>query len=84
MDVQELLQQKLRNFEIYNLNVVSIPTNNQMIRKDWNDQIYRTEKEKDDAIIKLINEKYILGQPILIFTSSINKSEHYSELLNKK
>ena len=71
-------------FEIYNLNVVSIPTNNQMIRKDWNDQIYRTEKEKDDAIIKLINEKYILGQPILIFTSSINKSEHYSELLNKK
>ena len=71
-------------FEIYNLNVVSIPTNNQMIRKDWNDQIYRTEKEKDDAIIKLINEKYFLGQPILIFTSSINKSEHYSELLNKK
>ena len=71
-------------YEIYNLNVVSIPTNNQMIRKDWNDQIYRTEKEKDDAIIKLINEKYILGQPILIFTSSINKSEHYSELLNKK
>ena len=56
-------------FEIYNLNVVSIPTNNQMIRKDWNDQIYRTEKEKDDAIIKLKNEKYILGQPILIFTS---------------
>ena len=55
-----------------------------MIRKDWNDQIYRTEKEKDDAIVKLVSEKYHIGQPILIFTSSINKSEHYSELLNKK
>ncbi len=71
-------------FEIYGLNIVSVPTNQEMIRKDLNDQIYRTEKEKDYAIIKLVNEKYHLGQPILIFTSSINKSEHYSKLLNKK
>ena len=71
-------------YEIYNLNVLTIPTNKQMIRKDWNDQIYRTEQEKDDAIVKLVNKKYNVGQPILIFTSSINKSEHYSELFNKQ
>ena len=71
-------------YEIYNLNIVSIPTNKQMIRKDLNDQIYRTEKEKDIAIVKLVEEKFNLGQPILIFTSSINKSEHYSDMLKKK
>ncbi len=71
-------------YEIYNLNVVEIPTNQKMIRKDLNDQIYRTSKEKDEAIVKLVNDKYILGQPILIFTSSINKSEHYSTLLKQK
>ena len=71
-------------FEIYNLNVVSIPTNKKMIRKDWNDQIYRTEKEKDEAIVNLVYEKFTKGQPILVFTSSVNKSEHFSQLLNKK
>tara|TARA_B100000029_G_scaffold396012_1_gene393949 strand:+ start:258 stop:2777 length:2520 start_codon:yes stop_codon:yes gene_type:complete len=71
-------------YEIYNLNIVKIPTNRQMIRKDWNDQIYRSEKEKDEAIVKLVTEKYNLGQPILVFTSSINKSEHFSELFNKE
>ncbi len=71
-------------FEIYNLNVVSIPTNKEMIRKDFNDQIFRTEKEKDDAIVKLVIEKYNIGQPILLFTSSINKSEHYSKLFDQK
>ena len=70
-------------FEIYNLNFVSIPTNKEMIRKDINDKIFRTEKEKDEGIIKLVNEKYNIGQPILIFTSSINKSEHYAKLLDK-
>ena len=71
-------------FEIYNLNVVSIPTNKKMIRKDLNDQIFRTQAEKDDAIIKKIVEIKSKGQPILVFTSSINKSEHYSGLLKKK
>jgi len=71
-------------YEIYNLKIVSVPTNKLMIRKDLNDQIFRTEKEKDEAIVKLINEKFISGQPLLIFTSSVNKSEHYSNLLNKK
>ena len=71
-------------FEIYNLPVVSIPTNKEMIRKDWNDQIFRTLKEKDDAIIEKIIECNQSGQPLLVFTASINKSEHYSDLLNKK
>ena len=71
-------------FEIYNLPVVSIPTNKEMIRKDWNDQIFRTLKEKDDAIIDKIIKCNQSGQPLLVFTASINKSEHYSDLLNKK
>jgi len=71
-------------FEIYNLQVVIIPTNKEMIRKDYNDQIFRTENEKNNAIIKKIDERHKLGQPILIFTSSVNKSEIYANLLNKK
>jgi len=71
-------------FEIYNLSVVVIPTNKEMIRKDYNDLIFRTEKEKNDAIINKIIEKHEVGQPILVFTSSINKSEVYSKLLNEK
>ncbi len=71
-------------FEIYNLPVVVIPTNKEMIRKDFNDLIFRTEKEKNEAIIEKIIEKNKLGQPILVFTSSINKSEIYSNLLSQK
>ncbi len=69
--------------EIYNLPVTTIPTNKKMIRKDWNDQIFRTEKEKNDAIVKKVLECNEKGQPMLIFTSSINKSEQYSSLLKK-
>jgi preprotein translocase subunit SecA len=71
-------------YEIYNLPVVVIPTNNPMIRKDYNDQIFRTEIEKNQTIIKKIKECYKTGQPLLVFTSSINKSEIYSKLLNKE
>jgi preprotein translocase subunit SecA len=71
-------------YEIYNLIVVIIPTNKKMIRKDWNDQIFRTELEKNKAIIKKVIECHNQGQPILVFTSSINKSEIYSKLLNEK
>ena len=71
-------------YEIYNLPVVSIPTNEQMIRNDINDQIFRSQKEKDTAIVEKISEIHNIGQPMLIFTSSIVKSEHYSELLKKK
>ena len=70
--------------EIYNLSVTVIPTNKKMIRKDWNDQIFRTEKEKNIAIINKISECYKIGQPTLVFTSSVNKSEQYSFLLNKE
>ena len=71
-------------FEIYNLNVIVIPTNKEMIRKDFNDQIFRTEVEKNNAIIKKIRDCHKNGQPILVFTSSVNKSEIYSKLLNQE
>ncbi len=70
-------------FEIYNLNVVVIPTNKEMIRKDWNDQIFRTEKEKQNAIISKVKKLNSKGQPLLIFTSSVDKSEIYSDLFKK-
>ena len=71
-------------FEIYRLKVISIPTNKKMIRKDWNDQIFRTSIEKDNAILTKVSESHAKGQPILIFTASVNKSEHYSKLLREK
>jgi preprotein translocase subunit SecA len=71
-------------FEIYNLPVLQIPTNKKMIRNDLNDQIFRTGLEKDNAIIQKIKECNEIGQPLLVFTSSINKSEHYSNLLEKE
>ena len=71
-------------FEIYGLPVVVIPTNKKMIRKDYNDKIFRTEKEKNDSIIEKIIECNKKGQPLLVFTSSVNKSEIYSALLKNK
>ena len=71
-------------FEIYNLSVVSIPTNKRMIRNDYNDKIFRTEDEKKTAIIELILECNRKGQPVLVFTSGVDKSEVYSELLKKE
>ncbi len=71
-------------FDIYKLNVVSIPTNNKMIRKDLNDLIFRTEKEKYDAITKKIIECNKTGQPILVGTTSIEKSEKISQFLKSK
>jgi len=71
-------------YEIYHLIVVIIPTNKKMVRKDWNDQIFRTELEKNKAIVEKVIECHKEGQPILVFTSSINKSEIYSKLLNDK
>ena len=69
-------------YEIYNLIVVIISTNKKMIREDLNDQIFRTEVEKNKAIIEKILECNKQGQPILVFTSSVNKSEIYSKLLD--
>ncbi len=70
-------------FEIYKLLVIEIPTNKKMIRKDWNDQIFRSLEEKDVAIVKKIKDCNEKEQPLLIFTANINKSEHYSNLLKK-
>jgi len=71
-------------YDIYKLNVVSIPTNKEMQRKDFNDQIYRTEIEKYNAITNKIIECNKKGQPVLVGTTSIEKSEKISNYLNSK
>ena len=71
-------------YDIYKLNVVSIPTNREMLRKDFNDQIFRTEKEKYNAISKKIIDCNKKGQPVLVGTTSIEKSEKISNFLNEK
>ncbi len=71
-------------FDIYKLKVVSIPTNQRMLRKDYNDQIYRTEKEKYLAISNKIIECNNKGQPVLVGTTSIEKSEKISNYLSNK
>ena len=69
--------------DIYKLDVLDIPTNVPVARKDYDDEVYRTEAEKNAAIIKLIEQCAKTGQPILVGTTSIEKSEHLSELLKK-
>jgi len=71
-------------YDIYKLKTVSIPTNVQMIRSDLNDQIFRTEKEKNEAIIKKIESCKNNNQPVLVGTTSIEKSEKISILLKEK
>ena len=71
-------------FDIYKLNVVSIPTNKPMVRKDLNDKIFRTEKEKYLAITEKIIDCNKKGQPVLVGTTSIEKSEKISENIKDK
>ena len=71
-------------YDIYKLNVVSIPTNKKMLRRDFNDQIFRTEPEKYHAITQKIIECNKKGQPVLVGTTSIEKSEKISEFLKKQ
>ena len=71
-------------YDIYKLKTVSIPTNKPMIRLDVNDQIFRTEKEKYNAIISKIENCHQNNQPVLVGTTSINKSEKISNLLKEK
>ena len=71
-------------YDIYKLKTVSVPTNVPMIRTDLNDQIFRTEKEKNKAIIEKIEECKKNNQPVLVGTTSIEKSEKISRLLNEK
>ena len=71
-------------YDIYKLNVVSVPTNKKMLRNDFNDQIFRTELEKYNAITKKIIECNKKGQPVLVGTTSVEKSEKISKFLNGK
>ena len=68
--------------EIYNLDVVEIPTNKPMVRDDNNDVIYKNEDAKFRAVVESVKESYAKGQPVLIGTVSIDKSEKLSKLLN--
>ena len=70
-------------FDIYKLNVFSIPTNKDMVRKDNNDQIFRTEEEKNYAILNKVKECQTKGQPVLVGTTSIEKSERISKILSE-
>ena len=70
--------------KIYRLDVVVIPTNRDMIRKDEHDLVYRTEREKFEAVVEEIAEKSEKGQPVLVGTISIEKSELLSTMLKKK
>ena len=71
-------------FDIYKLQVVEIPTNLPIQRLDEDDEVYRTKEEKYDAISDLIADAQKRGQPVLVGTVSIEKSEELSELLKKK
>lgn len=70
--------------EIYGLEVVSIPTNKPVIRKDKNDLVFKTEEEKFEAVVKKIKELHKKGQPVLVGTTSVQKSEYLSKLLKKE
>ncbi len=67
--------------EIYKLGVVEVPTNRPVLRKDEDDQVYRTAREKFEGVVKTIKEAHDKGQPILVGTTSIEKSEFLSGLL---
>ena len=69
--------------EIYGLEVISIPTNKPVARKDLNDLVYKTEEEKFEAVVKKVKELHKKGQPVLIGTTSVQKSEYLSRLLKK-
>ena len=70
--------------EIYGLDVVVIPTNKPVIRKDHPDLIYKTKKAKFDAVVREIEKNYKIGRPVLVGTNSIEDSEYLSRLLKRK
>ena len=70
--------------EIYKLGVVQIPTNRDMVRKDQTDLIYKTEEAKFIAVTDDISERYEQGQPVLIGTTSVERSEYLSRMLQKR
>lgn len=68
----------------YNMNVVTIPTNKPILRADLSDLVFKTEKEKYNAVVEEIEKINKTGQPVLVGTVSIEKSEYLSDLLSKK
>jgi preprotein translocase subunit SecA len=70
--------------DIYELDVIEVPTNLPVLRVDADDEVYRTADEKNEAIIGLVKECYAKGQPVLVGTVSIEKSEQLAELLKKR
>lgn len=70
--------------KIYKLDVVVIPTHRKMIRQDFPDQVYKTQRAKYAAIVKEIEEKYRQGRPVLVGTTSIEKNEIISQFLRRK
>ena len=70
-------------FDIYKLGVLVIPTNKPVARKDQNDSVYKTKREKFTAVVQEIQEIHKQGRPMLVGTVSVETSEHLSKLLNK-
>ena len=71
-------------YKVYRLETVVIPTHRPMIRKDWPDKIFKSEKEKMKAIVEEIKKRHQKGQPVLVGTRSIEKNEKLSALLQKE
>ncbi|WP_313446072.1 preprotein translocase subunit SecA [Brevundimonas sp.] len=69
--------------DIYKMDVLEVPTNRPIQRKDYDDEVYRTHAEKNQAIARQIAECHLAGQPILVGTVSIERSEQLSDLLNR-
>lgn len=70
--------------QTYKMNVVQIPTNKPVIRKDLDDKVYATEKQKFAAAVEEISKVHATGQPMLVGTATVEKSEYLSDLLKKK
>jgi preprotein translocase subunit SecA len=71
-------------YKVYALDTLPIPTNKPLIRDDRSDLLFKNEKGKFDYVIKLIKEMHVTGQPILVGTVSVEKSEYLSERLKKE
>lgn len=70
--------------QIYNLDTIVVPTNREVVRQDYNDVVYRTQEGKFKAIVREIVERHAKGQPILVGTTSVEKSEILSDMLRKE
>lgn len=70
--------------EIYGLDIVQVPTNRPVIRKDLEDAVYKTKQEKMEAIVQAVEEAHAKGQPVLVGTITIDTSEELSQMLTKK